>query len=255
MSNLTQSLIGKFRFARQIIRHFGMAKGVQLLLRWKLGTGVFHLIPPGCDVPMALRARTSDLPMFLQTFIERQYAFTLHKEPTTIVDAGANIGTACCYFASRFPQARILALEPDPSNYAMLCRNTAHLPCVTALEAALWSRRGTLELVTVDRHKSQIEVREPAARTSTASVNCLSMEELLSEQNISFVDVLKVDVEGAEKDIFASAEQWIDSVGTIVIELHEAIAPGSTYSFTKATASFHHRRFCGENLIVSRDEK
>lgn len=70
------------------------------------------------------------------------YATRLHQSPRVIVDAGANIGLTAVYFANQFPAARILALEPESSNYALLCKNTAAYP-----QAALWSSTATLDLV------------------------------------------------------------------------------------------------------------
>jgi FkbM family methyltransferase len=252
MSTLTESAIGKITFARQVIRHFGMRKGAGILLRWKMGSAAFHVTAPGCEMPMTLRARTSDFPMFVQTFIEQQYAFRLQREPLTIVDAGANVGTASCYFASRFPRAKIIALEPDPSNYALLCTNVSHLPQVIAVHAALWSRAAPLELLIANRHKSQVEVKELGDATSGLQVAGVSVLDLLRKYELSFIDLLKIDVEGAERNILESSGAWIDRVGVIAIELHEQLAPDIKAVFEKATLSFPHRSVCGENLIVSR---
>jgi FkbM family methyltransferase len=253
-ANLVRTLRGKLLFAKLITGHFGWWKGLRVLCQWKLGRGLFRLTPPQSATPMLLRPRTSDLPMFSQTFIEQQYAFDLEKEPMTIIDAGANIGTASCYFAARFPKAKILALEPDPSNYGMLCRNVAHLSQVIPLQTALWWKPGTLHLVTAGRHKSQVEVREPDAQPGNAEVEAVTMGDLIARHGLTFIDLLKIDIEGAEKSLFEKADGWIDRVAVIAVELHETIAPGSTNVFNKATNAFPSRRIWGENLIVSRDE-
>jgi FkbM family methyltransferase len=249
---ILHSLSGKLIFAERIIGHFGWLAGLRILLQWKLGRALFPVTPPGSTTPMLLRPRTSDLPMFSQTFIEQQYAFDLNKELLTIVDAGANIGTACCYFATRFPNARIFALEPDRSNYEMLCRNVAHLPQVMPMHAALWSKRGTLQLVSSGRHKSQIEVCESDSPNDKGAVDCVAMSDLLSDHALQFIDLLKVDIEGAEKIIFETAGSWIARVGTICVELHETIAPGSTRAFYRATAGFARELRSGENIVVGR---
>jgi FkbM family methyltransferase len=190
--------------------------------------------------------------MFAQTFIENQYGFP-HPPPATIVDAGANIGTASLYFALRFPRARIIALEPEPSNYAMLCRNVENFPQIVPLQAALWSYSGTLRL-SVDGAKSEVQVRECQSGVSEGEVRSLSMPDLISECHIESIDMLKIDIEGAEKEIFANADPWIERVRLIVIELHERIAPGCTRAFYSATRGFAGEFRSGENIVVTRKE-
>ena len=58
--------------------------------------------------------------------------------PRVVVDAGANIGLSTVFFANKFPQAKIVAIEPEPSNFAMLRDNVAPYPNVTPVQAALW---------------------------------------------------------------------------------------------------------------------
>ena len=57
-----------------------------------------------------------------------------------ILDGGAHCGYATLQLAHRYPQAKIVAVEADPVNYAQLVRNTAHVPNIVAVHAAIWSR-------------------------------------------------------------------------------------------------------------------
>ena len=66
--------------------------------------------------------------------------------PATIVDAGAYTGFSAIYFAEKYPAAKVLALEPDPSNFALLVRNARPYSNIVPLQQALWSRDGSLEL-------------------------------------------------------------------------------------------------------------
>jgi FkbM family methyltransferase len=246
------ALTRKANFASLLVRHFGMARALQILGRWKLGRHPFPLVPPRSLSPMLLRPRTSDLPMFCQTFLEEQYRFDLVTPPKTIVDAGANIGTASSYFAQRYPDANIYALEPDPTNYEMLCMNVAHLPRVMPIRAALWSRQGKVRLVTDGRHQSEIEVSEPQMDDDRGQVECLSILDLCEERQLASIDLLKIDVEGAEKQIMEDSASWIERVAVIAIELHESRAPGCSRVFYRATSGFDIEFRCGENVIVAR---
>jgi FkbM family methyltransferase len=241
----------KFGFAWKVWVRFGFFHGSFILLHWRLGRGRIN-VPVHRGGPLfSLRARTSDLPMFTQTFIDRQYDFA-HPSPRTIVDAGANIGAASVYFAIRFPEARIIALEPDPSNYEMLCANISTFPKVTARCAALWSHRTRLHLTTAGRAKSEIEVSAKSSRHSEPEVDGVSVADLLAEYEVPTVDLLKVDVEGSEKEIFKDAARWIGKIGTVVVELHEHLAPGCTVAFENATRQFDHHFSCGENCVAMR---
>src|ERR1051326_8504661 len=64
-----------------------------------------------------LRTGTSDLPVFRQIFIDEEYNFQIPFQPSVIFDLGANVGFASIYFANKFPNARIIAVEPEISNY------------------------------------------------------------------------------------------------------------------------------------------
>ena len=78
------------------------------------------------------------------------------------------------------------------------------------------------------------------------------MDELMRRYSLSSIDVLKVDIEGAEQQVSADSAAWIDRVGAIIIELHEAIAPGRSRSFYRATIDFDLFSVRGENVLVSR---
>ncbi len=96
-------------------------------------TGEFQIWPRGYKAPLSLRLGTSDAMTFGEVITRNIYATRLSQPPRVIVDAGANIGLTAVYFANQFPTARILALEPESSNYALLCKNTAAYPQVVPI--------------------------------------------------------------------------------------------------------------------------
>lgn len=75
----------------------------------------------------------------------------------------------------------------------------------------------------------------------------------MAEFGIDYVDVLKIDIEGAEREVFKTCSPWIKKVGTIVIELHDRFVPGCTDCFREATADFPFHRERGELTIVARE--
>ena len=129
------------------------------------------------------------------------------RDGFTYVDIGANVGLYSLYVASCAPDARILAIEPQPGILDRLRFNLAANPGVKVdvLPIALADREGTVELLldtndsggthieTVTRHESGVSV----------SVPCRPLLSVLRDAGIASIDVLKIDVEGAEDIVLA----------------------------------------------------
>ena len=110
------------RASEKYRRRFGQIAGFvlwfQLRRHLRATKGALHRVRvPGLRCPIFLRAGTSDVLVFIQIFVERELEFDMNEVPSSIVDAGANIGLASLYFAHRFPAAKIVALEVDQANF------------------------------------------------------------------------------------------------------------------------------------------
>jgi len=220
-----------------------------------------HVRVPGEEYEVELRLFTSDIAIFHQVFAALDYTSpNLPKTARTIVDLGANIGLATVFFALRYPQARILAVEPDAQNFALLARNTAALwPRVTAREGAVWTHDGTIDL----RHEDSegrplgawgVQVAPEPAGAAHAATSCFSMTTLMAQAGIDEIDVLKCDIEGAEKELFSTgAEAWLRKVRLLIIETHDWFRPGSDAAVRAAVAPwFKELPRSGENLFFRR---
>jgi FkbM family methyltransferase len=202
---------------------------------------------------VVVRLGTSDIACLEQVFLAEEYRNHFVENPRVIVDAGANIGMATLYFAGRFPSARILAIEPEPSNFELLERNCGHLKNVTLIRAALWPLREGLmvEDQSVEKWKYRVTKRV-GPESGAANVPSITIPEMLERFQIDDIDLLKLDIEGSEYDLFASGpEEWLDRVRTIAIELHDRFRPGCAQSFYSALVG---RKFVqelrGENIFV-----
>jgi tRNA G46 methylase TrmB len=109
------------------------------------GKGIISIQLKKLKHPVLLRKNTTDIPTFNEVFYWGEYAFDIPKAPETIVDCGANIGLASVYFANRFPNAKIIAIEPEQSNFEMLQKNAAPYPNITCLQYGIWNRTTHLE--------------------------------------------------------------------------------------------------------------
>jgi FkbM family methyltransferase len=136
--------------------------------------------------------------------------------PRTIIDLGANIGLTTLYFASKAPGARFICVEPVPSNVELLRRNVRVLPQAVIVEAAVAKTSGTV----------LFDDTRPTWGGSIACngrlyVQSISIDDLIMRYAPEgVIDLLKIDIEGAEADVLSSPMRWLDRVSCIVAELH-----------------------------------
>lgn len=211
---------------------------------------------PGANHPLYLRDHTSDVDVFNQVFIKRDYDFLTETEPQIIIDAGAHIGLASLYFASRFPKALIIALEPDDGNFEMLQKNTEPYGNISLLHAALWDKNQELEVFDPGcgswGYRTVEAGSETPQRVFRNTVKALTVPKIMQDFNLDQIDIFKIDIEGAEKEVFGDTSAWIDQVKALIIELHERFRPGCLRSFYNGSNGFDREWRKGENIYLSR---
>jgi FkbM family methyltransferase len=175
---------------------------------------------------VTLREVSSDLYTFGDVFEQEVYKTVLRHLPecSTIIDLGANIGLASLYLASAYPSARIFAIEPNGDNFELLKTNLKELiqekRCVP-MQAAVWSARKALMVDPQwlsDSYNGFRLLEQPSP--GDAVVQGFTMEEILASSQFQQVDLLKVDIEGAEVELFRNDLGWLGRVGAIAIEFH-----------------------------------
>jgi FkbM family methyltransferase len=206
------------------------------------------------DAPLQFRLKTSDVPIAAQIFVNEEYAFSAKRPMRTILDAGANTGFSSLYFARRFPEAEILALEPEAGNAALLTRNTASCPRIRTIQAALWDRDETLEIVDWFgecgyRTKA---VGEDMQRPVCGVARGVCVPSLMEEAGWERIDLLKMDIEGAEKTVLAGPPEWLERVGVLAVETHDWLDPECSRVVDAAANCFDQRWKVGENDFLAR---
>lgn len=226
---------------------------------------------PEFAAPVTIRPDPSDRFTFRHVVLDRGYALPFDVDPKVIVDAGANIGLASVWFATQYPRARILALEPEPENHRLLCANVAAHPNVTPLAMALSDRDGPVVLhdpgMGPDGYRIDHPETGPASPDATEdadpsadpgagpadAVEGITLTSLLDRFGVDEVDVLKLDIEGSEIEVLSSAEEWAHRVDVIAIELHDRFRPGCSRAFYAAIADrFGSQVDRGEDVFVRR---
>ena len=191
------------------------------------------IVPRQSDHPVYLRIDTSDFCAYRDVLIFRTKSYDPEIpdfSPATIVDIGAHIGMASILFALKYPAARIIAIEPERSNFAALIRNTAPYKTITPIQAALWWEDGQVALGPSNAHtKGAFRILEGGQQ----SVRAVTMDTVMRETGIDSIDLLKIDIEGAEIEVFESCP-WIKNVRVTAIELHDRVRPGCSAAVTAA---------------------
>lgn len=193
-------------------------------------------LPQLGHVRVELRRGASDFAVFQQCLVEQHYRLAallaLRALPgdrtLSIVDAGANIGLSAIYFSRMLPNSKLWCLEPSTDSRGLcavnLCLNG--LRDATVLAEALWSGTERLELTREHRdgRSWSIAVRAASAATQPVSeVRGIGIETLLRQIGVAQLDVLKLDVEGAEEELFRdpiALAGWLPRVNVIAIEVH-----------------------------------
>jgi FkbM family methyltransferase len=168
-----------------------------------------------------LRRRSGDFFVFHEVFTSLCYDLPerlVPSQPKVIVDLGANIGLTTLFLACRFPAARHICVEPNPFNVAILRQNLSFLEeRLDVVEAAVSEQSGRAAF---DDTSWTWGGHLVDTGLSTRSVVCTTVDELMTTLGIQTIDILKVDIEGAEKQMFAHRPSWLASVRCVIVELH-----------------------------------
>lgn len=227
----------RFRFGRS-------GERMRVDVRTRPGAGA-----EGFTARAELRRGTADARCFQQIFLDESYdlrglrrwpelwagyqAARAGGRPPLILDAGANIGLAALYFASQWPGARIVAVEPEARNFARLQAHArqpfavaaAYATTIVPVQAAVAGRDGAA--VIVNPQASTAAYRTQAA-TGEGSVPAYTIPTLLARWGEGSRPWLaKIDIEGGERELFASGAEWMDQFPILIVEPHDWLLPGT----------------------------
>lgn len=168
------------------------------------------------NYPFYVRPGTKDISVVINNFIREEYAaFLPETTPKTFVDGGAFIGDTSAYFLSKYPDMHCMSFEPMPDSFAAAKKNLGvYGDRVELLPMA----------ITVDGQPIQMAGQETGAHTCAdgdIEVSTMTIEQILEQVPDGRIDILKLDIEGAEGPIFANEpERWLSRVGFIIVETH-----------------------------------
>jgi FkbM family methyltransferase len=171
-----------------------------------------------------------------------------------IVDAGANIGASAVWFAIEYPKAQVVAFEPEEGNFRVLLKNAEGLD-IEPHRAAIGSRDGKVNVT--DPGNREWGYRTDISDSGVCDMVSMSrvVERKMAAGSVPFI--AKIDIEGAERDLFEGPTAWVDRFPLLIIELHDWLLPKqrTAQPFLKCVAQ-RNRDFVyvGENVFSIRND-
>jgi FkbM family methyltransferase len=155
------------------------------------------------------------------------------RQVFTVIDCGANVGIASIFFASHYPGAKIFSIEPHPENFSLLMRNTQSWgDRIVPIHAAV---------VGQPRASVHLSMNQPAwgnrlSPDEGIEVPAVTISQICSDFGLQDIDLLKVDIEAAEEEVFANAE-FLPRTKLGLIELHK---PYTRQKFDADLSRWHY---------------
>lgn len=186
----------------------------------------YRLYARDSQYPLHCRFNSSDREVFRTIFELYEYeCLTDIQDVKLIIDCGANVGYSSAYLLTRFPQAKVIVVEPDSKNFAMLQRNLApYGDRVKFYQSGIWSHTAGLKVCRGeyrDGREWATQVRE-CLPGEEPDVEAIDIGTILRDSGSDKIDILKIDIERSETEVFArNYKEWLDRTRNMVIELHD----------------------------------
>ena len=174
---------------------------------------------PGMPRALEIRGQESDLPVFRDVVIGGELDIDFGFEPGIIIDCGANVGVTTAVFANRFPNAQVVAVEPSSKNLQILRRNVECYSNVRIIPAAVWSHKTLLKIVNPDAEAWAYRC-EPADPGDRQAFEAVGVDDILDGLEVKAGVLVKLDIEGAEENLFATTPDWLRRVQAVLVETH-----------------------------------
>jgi len=233
------------------IKLFGLKHGITLFANFKFNR-LDNIKLPHFKSAFALRKATSDVPLFEQMFVHPEYTMSFTSSPKIIIDGGANIGLFTLLMKNKFPDARVISVEPDKENFEMLQKNVASYTDVICENCGLWNKEASLKVY--DKYEAGNWGLVVEESKDEGNVKAVSINGIMEKYGIQKIDLLKLDIETSEKKVFFdNYESWLPKTKMLVVELHDWMEEGCSKPFFDAiTKTFTNYKYLitGQNTII-----
>jgi FkbM family methyltransferase len=214
----------------------------------RLGIEEVRFKADGLAHPVLCRVISSDIYEYAHLLGRNRVPLKLPFAPEYIVDAGSNVGYSVLRFRSEFPDSKIVAVEPESRNVTQLRRNCLNYSNISIEHAAVWSKTAKLSIKSPDAETNAFQVSEAI----DGDIQAISIDDIITKYDLPRIDLLKIDIEGSEKEVFSApaAHRWLNRTRMILVETHDRFEPGCTDAVKAATKNdFNLEGEIGEYLL------
>lgn len=209
--------LGANPFAKLVVAKLYLYYYASQLLGLPVIPWTLHLRVNGKACHMQVRA-WSDFWVIKDILLDQEYAVALAPPVRTVIDLGGNIGITAIFFATCYPEAQIHVVEPNPSAFAQLVQNTKPFGNVHAYQLAIADAAATMTLY-VGKHNAGASFSPRTPQDVRIDVPTESLDGFLRRIGVSEIDLLKFDMEGAERYLFRDFAGF-ETVRCYVGEVH-----------------------------------
>jgi FkbM family methyltransferase len=195
--------------------------------------------------PLVLRGRTTDLSVAYTILCHKDYDFQEIRDVAHVLDCGAYIGISTRHLRNTLGAKTAIAVEPNPGNFELLAKNCDGDKTIRCIHGAIWHEKKMLQIANPSAQKYAFKCTEAVNDVSSNPIEAYTMSELLDEMKNGRI-LVKMDIEGAEKDVFISNPEWLSRIDYLIMEIH----PGCWKAVFDAMATYDYDcRFSGENIL------
>ena len=204
--------------------------------------------------PFTIRNNPFDYGSFEEVVVKEAYNIPIDFAPRYIIDGGGNIGLTAAFFATKYPDAVIVSVEPDEGNFDLLQKNVAPYKNIKPMKGGIWYRSAFLLVKDLGWGNNGFMVEETAENTQEA-IEAYSITEIMQKMNWTQCDIVKLDVEGSEKEIFsADYESWLPKTKVLIVELHDRMKKGCSKAVFSAISKYNFSfSIAGENMVFTNE--
>ncbi len=209
-----------------MIKNLGLRNGLYFMFSLLRPQGLLKIRVGEPARRVFLRLNTSDIDVFEQVFINSEYDLSIYVDFSVnkILDCGSNIGLTSIFFLQNYPMAKIVCLEPDEENFELLVKNTRPGGGITELQIALWKDNLGVSLL---NNQSNDSFQTSEILQNSLIIPSVTLSSLFEKYGT--FDIIKMDIEGAEKVIFTYLKEGVlEGVKLLVIETHDRHLNGCT---------------------------
>ena len=209
--------------------------------------------------PIHLRTLTTDFSALKLLIIEKELDINYYNiKPKYTIDGGGNCGLATVFLANKFPNAKIVCIEPNKKNVLMIKKNIEKYKNCHLIEGALWSETSHLKIIKEKRIKENNfwSFRVEKSNKKESEFMGYSLDDIMKKYKLKTLDILKLDIEGSEKELFEKNYKiWLSKTKMSIIEVHERYAPGVTKLLNERIKEYKFKTTkTKEKLIIYKNE-